>query len=63
MWLNAASSNNNPRYIANFYVKCIQEIGGKYHASIVSLITYMTVCVQNYNYAFKEKNSVPPSGI
>jgi len=34
IWLKAASSNNNPRYIAKFYVNCVQKIGGKCCASI-----------------------------
>ena len=30
LWLKAASSNNNPRYIASFYMDCVKEIGGYY---------------------------------
>lgn len=28
MWLKAASSNNNPRYVATFCTQCVQRIGG-----------------------------------
>ena len=29
MWLKAASSNNNPRYISSFYTQCVRSIDGR----------------------------------
>ena len=29
MWLHAAMSNNNPEYIATYFVECVRTIGGE----------------------------------
>ncbi len=30
MWLRATKSNNNPAYIAKYFVDCVQNVGGKF---------------------------------
>ncbi len=34
MWLEVANSNNNPSYIAHYYLDCVQQLGGITHAKI-----------------------------
>ena len=31
MWLKVAASNNDPRFIASYYFKCVRQIGGWYN--------------------------------
>ena len=28
MWIQAGSSNNDPRYITHYYIRCVKEVGG-----------------------------------
>ena len=35
MWLNAASSNNDPRVIGSYFMECVISIGGKSHSILL----------------------------
>ncbi len=38
MWLHAAMSNNNPEYIATYFVECVRMIGGEIDILIIILL-------------------------
>jgi hypothetical protein len=38
MWLHAAMSNNNPEYIATYFVECVRTIGGEIDISYYNII-------------------------
>ena len=38
MWLHAAMSNNNPEYIATYFVECVRTVGGKIDTTTLIMI-------------------------
>ena len=30
MWLEVGTSNKDPKIVCGYYIKCVQQIGGKY---------------------------------
>ena len=63
MWLKVASSNNNPAFIARYFLSCVQEAGGmvleKYGIMLgnkMILVVFVTLCTDYHRMSKVVKN-------
>ena len=36
MWLEAGPTNKDPKVVCGYYAKCVQNIDGKFHLSVIN---------------------------